>query len=81
MNRYQRLLAGVLVSALVAIAGAQDQSAPPSPPANTQDGASQKPPAEPPVRPPAAEPSDDDDVFIPTEEVQAAEELAFPVDI
>ena len=32
--------------------------------------------------PPAGSPEEvEDDVFIPTEEVQAAEELAFPVDI
>jgi hypothetical protein len=58
---------------------------------NTEEPA--RPPAQEPARPPADEPAqpasedaegpgtDVDDVFIPTEEVLADEEITFPVDI
>lgn len=77
MNAYKKYVAGTLIAVFVAIAGAQDTTPPATPPAS--------PPADPPARapadPPASQPRGDDDVFIPTEEVEAAEELAFPVDI
>ena len=85
MSTYRKCLAAGLLWIVVALAGAQDSEAPPSPPANPPAN----PPASPPRQPPAetreaprpAQPSDAEDVFIPTEEVQADEELAFPVDI
>ena len=58
-----------------------------APVAIAQDEPPATPPAAPPAAPetpPAATPdagSDDDDVFIPTEELSADEEVTFPVDI
>lgn len=69
----QRYLSGALLAVFVVLAGAQEASPPASPP--------EEAPADPPAAPPVSQPRGEDDVFIPTEEVQADEELAFPVDI
>lgn len=45
-----------------------------------QEDAAETPPPEATEAPPEAEP-EDDDVFIPTEELSADEEVTFPVDI
>jgi hypothetical protein len=67
------LLATALLGGLAALA--QDAESPDS--AADRSGASQ---ADSDVSPDADEPAEDD-VFIPSEEVQAAEELVFPVNI
>ena len=81
MSTYQKCLAAGLLWAFVALAGAQDTQAPQSPPPNPPADPPRQPPAETQEAPRTAQPSGSEDVFIPTEEVQADEELAFPVDI
>lgn len=81
MNTYRKCLAAGLLCTFVALAGAQDPESEPSPPANPPADPPRQPPAETREAPRAPQPSAAEDVFIPTEEVQADEELAFPVDI
>ena len=65
----------VLLMLLGPMAGAQDAAEPPSePPSESQDAAVPRAPA--PRRPAAV-----DDVFVPSEEVAADQEIVFPVDI
>jgi hypothetical protein len=66
------LLLGVFAGGAGLVVHAQDSDSSPNPGSATEE-------AEPQVEPPAPEP--EDDVFIPSEEIQADEELPFPVDI
>jgi hypothetical protein len=83
--RYARTLAGWLAAAL--IGGAVEAQAPaPQDPAPADPPAPQQPPpAGQPQTPPAQggprRPAGNTDVFIPTEEIAADEEVTFPVDI
>jgi hypothetical protein len=74
MNALRILLCTVVLGLIAASVGAQDDvPAPDTAPEAT-------PPNEPPNEPRGAEAADDD-VFIPSEELQAEEEVTFPVDI
>jgi hypothetical protein len=82
--------AGLSVLAVLAqgpIARAQDDADAPAEPAETTETAEPAQTAEPAEPAPSEEPTppragnDSDDVFVPTEEIAADEEVVFPVDI
>jgi hypothetical protein len=70
MNALRILLCTVVLGLIAASVGAQDDAPAPD----------TAPEATPPNEPRGAEAADDD-VFIPSEELQAEEEVTFPVDI
>jgi len=78
MKTFAALAVVVVVSVWAVVSLAQENAAPPTPPAP----APASPPAAgaeaPPAKPP---PAGSDDEFIPTEELSADEAVTFPVDI
>lgn len=85
-----RLLMAVCVFGAAASLSSAQQPAPAAPPAPGGKGAAAQSPAQPPAQPPGqtkaggqqkANPAGGDDEFIPSEEINADEEVTFPVDI
>ena len=76
MTRHVRITAGLAAARVLAVPSvAQDER--PAPPEPAQDGGQERSPARS-GRPPADE---SEDIFIPSEEIGADEEVTFPVDI